>query len=235
MTSSTLDYENLTKRIDYDGRSWLWPKYDEKLLLVNDWVNDLNSAILLMQKDGREFRNAIQAGGACGVWPVAMAEHFQIVWTYEPDHLNFWCLSQNCSHLPQQISAKCAALSDHIGMSTCHLHDSEAGNAGAIYTMPSTKGDMAVPTVKLDDEPVFHIDLICLDIEGREVEALRGAKNIIERDRPWIMIEEKALPQMGPGKDVNHQPGEATEWLEKIHGYTVAKHIHRDVILRPPE
>ena len=233
MTSHNPDLQ--TKTIQFLGRDWMWPAYDKKLHLVNDWVHDALVAIKLMQDANRDTRGVVQAGGACGVWPIILADHFKFVWTFEPDHLNYHCLTWNVRHHQKQIVTKCAALGERIGMVATELHPSEKDNCGAIYTVPADTGAMRAPMVRLDDETIFDLDLICLDIEGREVEALIGANELITKHQPWIMIEEKPLPQMGPGKPVNHQAGEATKWLEDNHGYTVAKLVHRDVILRPPE
>ena len=233
---STEDFHELSEYIEFNGRRWLWPKRDEKLKQVNDWVSDLNSVLFVMTQFGREMKVAIRAGGACGVWPVALAKHFQIVYTFEPDKLNYWCLAANCSLYPTQIQHMNAALGERRGQVVTMLHHTEQNNSGAYYTADADddQKEISVPRVVLDDFALFACDLICLDIEGREVEALRGARKVIEYYQPFIMIEEKPLPQMGPGKPVNHRPGEATEWLEKIHGYTVVEKVHRDVILAPP-
>ena len=229
-----IDYEDLCEYIEFDGRRWKWPKQDTKLKAVNDWVGDLNATLFLMTKAGREMQVAVQAGGAMGIWPVALAQHFDLVFTYEPDKLNYWCMAANVSGQPEKIFPLNAALGETAGQVVTALHQSERGNSGAYYTIDARKNEEAVPRIKLDDLKMVACDLICLDIEGREVEALRGAYDTIDKFKPFIMIEEKALPQMGPGKPVNHNVGEATEWLQKIHGYKVAQKVHRDIILTPP-
>lgn len=222
--------------IEFDGRRWLWPKSDTKLKAVNDWVGDINSVLLPMAVAQRKLRVVIQAGGACGVWPVKLAEHFEFVLTFEPNRLNYWCLAANCSHLPEKIQTVNAALGERRGQIYTVLPSTEKGNAGAYYTVDATPGlGEPIPRTTLDDIPLYACDLICLDVEGREVEVLRGAHGVIEKYQPFIMIEEKPLPQMGPGQPVPHTAGEATEWLEKIHGYKVVSRVHRDVILAPPE
>lgn len=237
MTSRPFDtMHEQCEYIEFQGRRWLWPKIDTKLKAVNDWVGDLDAVLFLMQQQDRKMRVAIQAGGACGVWPVALAEHFDLVLTYEPDRLNYWCLCANTKHLPEKIQCVNAALGENEGNVNTVLHASEKGNVGAYYTMDAVKGiGDPIKRVVLDNAPLYACDLLCLDIEGREVEALRGAHKVIEKYRPYIMIEEKPLPQMGPGNQIQHTAGEATEWLQKIHGYTIAQKIHRDVILAPPE
>jgi len=52
----------------------------------------------------------------------------------------------------------------------------------------TTKPDM-VELVKLDDQNIKRVALIKLDIEGMELDALKGAKNLISRDLPILFIE----------------------------------------------
>jgi hypothetical protein len=46
-----------------------------------------------------------------------------------------------------------------------------------------------IDMIKLDDFLHEKIDLIHLDLEGYEFEALKGAKELIERDKPIIVLE----------------------------------------------
>ena len=225
------EYEEQCEYIEFGGQRWKWPKKDEKLKQVNDWVNDLDTVLFLMTKAEREMGVAIQAGGACGIWPVELAKHFGYVYTFEPDPLNYWCLSANVSAYPEKIFPCNFALGENPGTVTTQLHPSESNNVGAYYTADARKG---VPRIRIDGMNL-KCDLLCLDIEGREVEALRGAYNTIEINQPYIMIEEKALPQMGKGKPVSHTKGEASEWLIKTHGYKLVKEVHRDLIFEPPK
>lgn len=232
----TTDYDDLCTYIEFNGRRWKWPKDDIKLQQVNDWVNDLDAVLLAMSKADRNCGVAIQAGGACGVWPAELAKHFDMVFTFEPDMLNYWCLCANVSHLPTKIFPSNMALGERKGSVITQLPISEANNVGAYYTAEvSPDNPHAVPRITIDSMEMASCDLICLDVEGREVEALRGAQQTIDKYQPYIMIEEKDLPQMGKGKPVQHTKGEALEWLQKIHGYVVVKNVHRDIILAPPE
>ena len=226
----TIDWSQHCGTINFDQREWVWPKMDCKLKQVNNWADDLYIVFGIMSERGRDNQTVIQAGGACGVWPAMLAEVFDLVITYEPDPLNFYCLEQNTKDyfciLPYH-----AALGETIGTIRMKLPPSETDNAGAYYTM---EADFGVPRVKIDDmDDLESFDLLCLDIEGREIEALKGAHEAINKWQPFIMIEEKQLPQMGT--DIPHKPGEATQWLITEHGYKVVSRVHRDVILAPAE
>ncbi len=73
-------------------RGLLWPASDVGAAAVMfSGVADLDVAY----KHCSKFDVAIQAGGNCGVWPKAMGEKFELVYTFEPDPMNFRCLCAN--------------------------------------------------------------------------------------------------------------------------------------------
>ena len=51
----------------------------------------------------------------------------------------------------------------------------------------------AIPVISLDyfcsENHVDHVDLIKMDTEGTEIDVLRGAQQLLERDRPMIVCE----------------------------------------------
>ncbi|MEO8531020.1 MAG: FkbM family methyltransferase [Deltaproteobacteria bacterium] len=68
--------------------------------------------------------------------------------------------------------------------------------------------------------------LHCLDIEGAEMPALLGAKELIERCLPVIQIEDKGL-----SRKFGYEKGDAEAWLAMEFGYVVRARPGRDVIL----
>jgi FkbM family methyltransferase len=106
------------------------------------------------------------------------------IYAFEPDEGNFKQLSTAASaFLPEaQISLwPCGLWS-----STCRLNFSEGGGAGSSL---SQTGTCMVPVVALDD--VLHgqpVNLIKMDIEGAEPDALRGARQTIKKYRPGLAI-----------------------------------------------
>ena len=59
----------------------------------------------------------------------------------------------------------------------------DLGNTGI-----GSGGDFAF-TVRLDDLPLPKIDFLKVDIQGAELSALKGMRNLISRDRPVFFIE----------------------------------------------
>lgn len=202
--------------IERNGRKWHWPESDQKLIQVFDWVEDIQKILPYLSS----FRNCIQAGGAMGQWPVEFSQYFEQVFTFEPHPGNFEYLEKNIEGI-NNITAYPWGLSNKTERISMHLDDCESGNSGAYYIKPG--GSIkAIMSVEIDRFKFDNIDLIQLDVEGYEAEALEGAKNTILKYKPVIVIEEKALPHL---QDFTRARRLLESW-----GYKEAEKIHRDVI-----
>ena len=188
-----------------------WPEEDKECKrAVFHTVSDIDRAIVLCE--GRKL--AFQAGGNCGVWPCYLAKHFEKVITCEPDETNFECLLKNKTPNTEPIMAALGSKHGSVDL------EREPGNIGAHYV----KGEGKIPQITIDDFDLKECDLICLDIEGMEYEALMGAKNTLEKFRPVIMVEDKGLSE---------KYGTPKGWSDNFPGYRVVARINRDVILFP--
>ena len=87
------------------------------------------------------------------------------------------------------------ALSNEKGLSTFNYVVSNPAYSGFIkrrYDQPDEKEiTITVKTDRLDDilDDSQQVSLIKIDVEGAELQVLRGARNIIERDKPIIIFE----------------------------------------------
>ena len=195
---------------------WAWPDFDINLIRVIDQVQDIHS--ILPHVEYR--RMCIQAGGACGVWPKMFALYFESVITFEPQPENFACLVRNCRE--PNIWAFNKALGESRGMVDMVLPDSMKENTGTWYA----KAGQTTELTTIDESCFGVVDLIQLDIEGMELEALKGATETIARYHPVIVIEEKVLPHKDRACEA------ARIWLESEFSYKVVGRAHRDVILK---
>ena len=191
------------------------PDYDQKLRLVENQVADVEKAIRYC----RGNRVVVQAGGAYGVWPLALSQRFYTVYTFEPDPQNYPLLVANTADCANVIRWQ-AALGSHAGFVAVQRDASEADNAGAGYVVEGG----TVPVVALDTLQLPELDLLCLDVEGYELEALTGAIRTIRSHRPVVMLECKPLPHM------TRDPNAAVELLLDL-GYEVREKVNRDVVL----
>lgn len=160
-------------------------------------------------------RVAVQAGGNVGLFPKEFSKHFDQVITFEPDYLNYRCLALNA---PERNIIKIQAA---LGYERCALAlVKEPGNCGAHYV----KDGMDFYTLRLDDLNLPICDLIQLDIEGYEFEALKGADKTIKRCSPVIVLELKGHEERYGTKEQD-----ILNWLSE-RGYRQASRIHRDIV-----
>jgi FkbM family methyltransferase len=177
-----------------------------------DWLKDVHQA---MSRCKQKFV-AVQAGGNTGVWPKEMAKEFRYVYTFEPDADNFACLATNCQE--ENIFKFQAALGCAHGMMDLHR---DPRNAGAHYVK---QGD-SFPVMRIDDLHLANCDLIQLDVEGFEYQAVMGAMATIDRCSPVIMVEDKGL------SDKYDIPKGGVLRLLSDKGYKVVADPHRDFVL----
>lgn len=196
-------------------RNLLWPAYDRECArAVFNETSKLDKVMSLCKRKNV----VVQAGGNCGVFPLALSKVFRDVYTFEPDPQNFTALAVNTANVPNIVKMQ-AALGDRpqlVGMMA-----DERENCGALRV--NFKG--AIPSVRIDDLGLAECDLIYLDIEGRELSALKGAATTIRTKLPVIAIEDKGL-----SSHYGVQQGVAGLWLRETYGYNVGIPLGRDVI-----
>jgi len=108
---------------------------------------------------------------------------FQRIYSFEPDPANFAKLEKEVSLRPERefITLQRAAVGAHTGTVTFSGDGNEASSVG--------KGGMVVDCVTLDQvlagtQPTY----IKIDIEGAELDALNGARGMIQRYSPVLAI-----------------------------------------------
>lgn len=168
----------------------------------------------------------VQAGANVGTYPLALADHFQKVWTFEPDPQSWECLQANLKarDCHRRITALHAALGAADGRGMMQEHPNEPGNWGARYVAPESGGDVRVVTI--DWLHLSECDAIWLDVEGAELPALKGAVETIMKFSPVIVTEEN-----GNGARFGVDQFGIADFLETL-GYSVECGIGRDRLYR---
>lgn len=200
--------------IQRDG--FWWPANDDWCWkVIHSELPDADTALSFTR--GRTL--AVQAGGNVGVWASHLAKQFASVVTVEPDAVNYECLVRNVPANVDHRRAGFGAEASLAGLVNVN------GNAGAHYVGGS---EGAFPIITVDSLDLPACDFLCLDIEGFEPHALRGAEQTIRRFRPVIMFEEKGLSERyyGVPRDT------AEKWVLGLDvGYRLRTKIRADVIL----
>jgi FkbM family methyltransferase len=127
----------------------------------------------------------VQAGGYCGVFPRLLSEMFNTVYTFEPDALNFFCLTLNCQHSDNIIKAQGAMGNDHGLLNVVRTNASNRG-----MNIVTASPEAQIPTYRIDDLGLKSCDLIALDTEGYEFNILTGALKTIDAYKPVITVED---------------------------------------------
>ncbi len=166
-----------------------WPDFDVRCRAVV--VSECAAAMPIVLPLVAEKRVCVQAGGNVGVYPLALSKVFDRVITFEPDEDNWLCLRRNVN-VPNVMVFE-AALGSEPGM--CGILRIDTDNCGSHKTLPGS----AVAVRTIDSLGLDQCDLIWLDIEGAEADAIKGALATIEKFSPIIVLEEKGL---GPKADL---------------------------------
>lgn len=128
-------------------------------------------------------RTCIQAGGHVGIWPAKLAGRFERVISFEPEPALFECLRRNTKDVPNIDVARTA-----LGAAMGHARMRPHIKAGSWAIDPEGSFDVTVQTI--DGLGITECDCIVLDVEGYEVEALKGASKTIEQCSPAIHVEQ---------------------------------------------
>ena len=159
---------------------WYFPEGDkvcgpasiqEAMLIEPHWLPAVNKLSV-----------CVQAGGNCGLFPSKLACFFDAVYTAEPDCDNFMCLALNCP--APNVYAFRGAFGKEAG--TIGLHKIP-DNAGGHWV----EGKGTIPVLPIDALNLPDCNLLQLDIEGGEFNALLGAEKTIEKYHPTLIIEWK--------------------------------------------
>jgi len=168
---------------------------------------------------------AIDGGANLGDWAVVMASTFKRVIAFEPAAENLPPLYDAVAGLPN-VEVEPFALFDAPTRANV-VHDVKRLGHRSGFIAPGETG--SIETVALDHLNLDACDLLKLDIEGAEHDALLGAAETIRRFRPVLILEID-----GHGRRFGHSI-EDTEALLESFGYAPDLRRGPDVIYIPKE
>lgn len=133
---------------------------------------------------------AVDVGANKGVYLYKMSKHFATVHAYEPQPSLSAFLKRAA---PRNVTVHAAAVSDRPGV--VRLGIPLAANLNELATvdhpeaLPGGMRLVDVPSIRLDDEGLPRLDFLKIDVEGHELAALNGARGVIGKYRPVVLIE----------------------------------------------
>jgi FkbM family methyltransferase len=190
---------------------WRWIRGDNGAWdgPVDDWITSHKAAYQAHVKD---WSVVVQAGGNLGLYPRLLSQMFGIVYTFEPDPLNFYHLVQNCQ--VDNIIKIQAAVGFH--REPVMVNRLTMDNVGMHQVTQVDRA--AIPQLRIDDLNLKTCGLIALDVEGYEINALNGAIETIRRCKPVIACE---------------RPTHLVLAFMEVEGYVKAQESKMDTIFVP--
>lgn len=172
LLSDELSKETLEAYLDiFDGR----PEKDIECIVDGTYFNDLTKKV-----GGGCF---VDCGAYIGDTAIQFASTYgkeRKIYCFEPDGENYKRLTENIEHLNAiVVNAGCWNEKTTLRFSGKGDSSSSIGNEGDIEV-----NVVAVDDVIKDDKVAF----VKLDVEGSELQTLKGMQNIIKRDMPILAI-----------------------------------------------
>lgn len=148
---------------------------------MENWPHGMNLVKDHMPSKGRV---CIDCGANVGKWTRPLAEIFDKVIAIEPDLRAF---QRNKKRLPKNAVLVNAAVGAVAGKAKfSKMQKMECSHLGE---SKKAKEVVDIKVVTLDQYMDMNVDLIKIDVEGSEVDVLRGGLNLINAKKPILIIE----------------------------------------------
>ncbi len=163
-----------------------------------------NSSLLLVEEfidkkiPNAKDKTALDIGANIGNHSIFFAKKFKNIYAFEPSPVTYEVLKINCKHAAEHknVVPLNFGLSDIEGSLPFHINPSNIGGAGIIDANNKSIKDSIQINVKtldqLNELKDASIALIKIDVEGHELNVLKGAKNTILTHVPAILFEQKS-------------------------------------------
>lgn len=137
----------------------------------------LNKFLEYCKNQNKQFRTVIDVGAWCGTWSKAIEPFAKKVIAFEPDRVHFECLQKNCT-------INCNPRMEAVGsqQKQVSLTDDDFTQAKRV----DKQGDIKMVTI--DHMNYRDIDMIKIDVEGYEMEVLKGATKSLANIQ-YLMVE----------------------------------------------
>lgn len=125
----------------------------------------------------KSFKTVLDIGAWCGTWSKAMEPFAKRIIAFEPDKTHFECLTKNCTINCDPRREAVGSQEKFIGLTNDDFTQSKRIAGG---------GDIKMVTI--DSLEYQNVDMIKIDVEGYEMEVLKGAEKTLEQTK-FVMIE----------------------------------------------
>jgi FkbM family methyltransferase len=167
---------------------------------VTEWIQRLTLAL------GKPV--IYDVGASYGFYSLRLADESAWVYAFEPVLQTFEILERNLRRNGVKNATPFkVALADHRGEVPINLYSSSGTNS-FVWALPPDHpakliGREVVQVTTLDqfaqDNRLEPPGIIKLDVEGTELQAIRGGREVISRAKPFLILESRDEPWFDPG------------------------------------
>ncbi len=169
-----ISLKNIYKFIDYNGISSKKQYFDNNILNFQQNEVFVDGGCFDFETSRLFLENMKHWGLRC-----------KKIYAFEPDNKNF----KRCEQKIEKLEVDNVELINAGMWSTnTSLHFSEEGTGSSHISKGDAERSSTISVISLDQYVTEKITFIKMDIEGAEMEALKGAENILKRDKPKLAI-----------------------------------------------
>lgn len=134
-------------------------------------------------------RRAIDVGANRGDWTYALSRCCSAVEAFEPQPV---CAGSLAAASLPGVRVHCEGLSDSPGELVLHVPlrgGTTLTQCASVIEPDGPAQRIAIPVRRLDDHAFADVELLKIDVEGHESAVIAGARETLERERPWVLVE----------------------------------------------
>lgn len=198
-----------------------------QLLRWQRWRN-VEAEWLILDRLVDPTRAAVDVGTNFGLYAGRLAQLCPHVHCFEPIP---WLAIELASRLPRRgVTIHQIALSNQHGTAELRIpYDSAGEEHNGLSTLEAVNSLGGRETIRVVQCEIEQLDAVVrqpvgfikIDVEGHELAVLQGAHNILQRDRPTLLVESQSLTNAAA-------PGNVISFLASLgytgHFYAAAKH-----------
>ena len=148
---------------------------------------ELREVVAACDRDGV----AVDVGAWFGPWTYWLSRRVEHVHAFEPNPEVAAALRSTAR---PNVTVHEVAVSDAAGAAVLSLSGRGRGSEGrsSLQALPDATLQVAVPRATLDSLDLDRVRFVKIDVEGHELAVLRGARTLLERWRPVVLVELEA-------------------------------------------